>query len=134
MHTLEPELAESGYPAAFATTLARFRRRALLVILTELAPGAVEETLLPALPLLTREHAVVVAAVRDPAIVELRDRVPTGVEDAYAAAAASDVLAARTRVAARLHAAGARVEDAPPGELAARLCDTYLDVKATGGL
>ena len=133
MHTLEPELAESGSRAAFGTTLARFRRRALLVILTELAPGAVDETLLPALPLLTREHAVVIAAVRDPALSELRDRVPAGVADAYTAAAASDVLAERTRVAARLRAAGARVVDAPPGELAARLCDTYLDVKTRGG-
>ncbi len=133
MHTLEPELGEAGYRAAFAAALARFRRRALLVVLTELAPGAVEETLLPALPLLTREHAVVVAAVRDPALTELRDRVPAGVEDAYAAAAASDVLTARERIATRLRAAGARVVDAPPGELAARLCDTYLDVKVRGG-
>ncbi len=133
MHTLEPELGEAGYRAAFATTLARFRRRALLVILTELAPGAVDENLLPALPLLTREHAVVVAAVRDPALLELRDRAPEHVEDAYAAAAASEVLDGRERVATRLRAAGARVVDAPPGELAARLCDTYLDVKARGG-
>ena len=133
MHTLEPELGEAGYRAAFATTLARFRRRALLVILTELAPGAVDETLLPALPLLTREHAVVVAAVRDPALLELRDRPPGHVEDAYAAAAASEVLDARERVATRLRAAGVRVVDAAPGELAARLCDTYLDVKARGG-
>ena len=133
MHTLEPELGEAGYRAAFATTLARFRRRALLVILTELAPGAVEETLLPALPLLTREHAVVVASVRDPALTRLRDRAPAGVEDAYTAAAASDVLTERERIATRLRAAGVRVVDAPPGELAARLCDTYLDVKARGG-
>jgi uncharacterized protein (DUF58 family) len=133
MHTLEPELAEAGYRAAFRTTLARFRRRALLVVLTELAAGAVEETLLPALPLLTREHAVIIAAVRDPALTELRDRAPQGVEDAYAAAAATEVLAERRRVAARLQAAGARLVDAPPGALAAQVCDTYLDVKARGG-
>ncbi|MFO7777161.1 MAG: DUF58 domain-containing protein [Nitriliruptoraceae bacterium] len=133
MHALEPELAEAGYHAAFRTTLARFRRRALLVILTELAPGAVEETLLPALPLLTREHAVVIAAARDPALAELRDRAPDGVEDVYAAAAATQVLDERRRVARRLQAAGARVVDAPPEELAARVCDTYLDVKNRGG-
>ncbi len=132
MHALEPELAESGYRAAFRATLTRFRRRALLVVITELAPGAVEETLLPALPLLLREHAVLIAAVRDPALDGFGDQVPGGVEDAYAAAAAQAVIASRARLAAQLRAAGARVVDAPPGELAARLCDTYLDVKTRG--
>jgi len=132
MHALEPELAESGYGAAFRATLTRFRRRALLVVLTELAPGAVEETLLPALPLLLREHAVLIAAVRDPALEGFAEQVPGGVEDAYAAAAAQEVVASRERLVAQLRAAGARVVDAPPGELAARLCDTYLDVKTRG--
>jgi hypothetical protein len=50
MHALEPELAESGYHEAFTTALTRFRRRALLVLVTELAAEAVQETLVPALP------------------------------------------------------------------------------------
>jgi uncharacterized protein (DUF58 family) len=133
LHALEPELAEAGYTAAFRTVLARFRRRALLVVLTELTPGAAEETLLPALKLLTREHAVVVAAVRDPAMEEMTLRAPTGTDDAYAAAAAGEVLAARERLATRLRAAGARVVDAPPASLAAEVCDAYLDVKTHGG-
>ncbi|MFU8839857.1 MAG: DUF58 domain-containing protein [Nitriliruptoraceae bacterium] len=133
LHALEPELAEAGYLAAFRTVLARFRRRALLVVLTELTPGAAEETLLPALPLLTREHAVVVAAVRDPALETMTLRPPEHSDDAFAAAAAGEVLAARERLAARLRAAGARVVDAPPSSLAAEACDAYLDIKTRGG-
>ena len=134
MHALEPELAESGYRDAFRTTLARFRRRALLVVLTELAAEAVQETLLPALPLVTREHAVVVASVGDPVVHALRDRPPTSASEAYASAAAVSVLRERAVAAARLRAAGAHVLDAPPGELAPGLTDLYLDVKARGGL
>lgn len=134
MHRLEPELAESGYRDAFRATLARFRRRALLVIITELAAEAVQETLLPALPLVTREHAVVVASVQDPAVAGMHDRHPRSPSDAYAAAAAATVLQERERAAARLRAAGALVVDAPPDQLAARLADVYLDVKARGGL
>jgi uncharacterized protein (DUF58 family) len=134
MHALEPELAESGYHAAFRATLARFRRRALLVVVTELAAEAVQETLVPALPLVTREHAVVVASVRDPAVERLRDHPGGAPRDAYAAAAATTVLDERARAAARLRAVGAEVVDAAPGELAARLVDRYLDVKATGRL
>jgi uncharacterized protein (DUF58 family) len=134
MHALEPELAESAYADAFRTTLARFRRRALLVVVTELAAEAVQETLLPALPLVAREHAVIVASVRDPELARLRDRPVREVTGAYGAAAAGALLAERARAAALLRGAGARVVDAPPGELAAALADAYLDVKARGGL
>jgi uncharacterized protein (DUF58 family) len=134
MHALEPELAESAYREAFRTTLARFRRRALLVLVTELAAEAVQETLVPALPLVTREHAVVVASVRDPAVEALRDRPAASVRGAYGAAAAATVLDERERAAARLRGVGAEVVDAVPGELAAQVVDRYLEVKATGRL
>ncbi|HKQ01653.1 MAG TPA: DUF58 domain-containing protein, partial [Actinomycetes bacterium] len=68
MYQLEPLLVESDYRGAFAETLARFRRRAMLVVLTELAEQAVSETLLPALPLIARDHLVVVASVADPEV------------------------------------------------------------------
>ena len=43
-------------------------------------------------------------------------------------------LAERDRTVARLRGLGANVVDAPPGELAPRLADVYLRVKATGRL
>jgi uncharacterized protein (DUF58 family) len=134
MHALEPELAESGYREAFRATLATFRRRALVVLLTELSAEAVQQTLVPALPLLTRDHEVIVASVTDPAVLRLRDTVPQTPVDAYGAVAAVSVTSARERAAVRLRAAGAVVVDAPPSDLAARLCDLYLDVKARGAL
>lgn len=134
MHALDPELAESGYREAFATTLARFPRRALLVVLTELAAEAVQETLLPALPLVTRDHRVVVASVSDPAVTERRDLPDADPGRGYPAAAAATVLEGRERAAARLRQAGAAVLDAPPGELAGRLVDHYLEVKVAGAL
>ncbi|MCC5948382.1 MAG: DUF58 domain-containing protein [Nitriliruptoraceae bacterium] len=134
MHALEPELAESGYREAFRTTLARFRRRSLLVLLTELADEAMQESLLPALPTITREHAVVVASVRDPALTELRDRPPALASDVYVAAAAAQVHRDRQRAAARLRGLGAHVIDAPPSALPAQLMDLYLDVKSRGAL
>lgn len=132
MHDLEAQLAESGYREVFAQTLARFRRRALLVVLTELAAEAVQATLLPALPLVTREHAVVVVSVQDPTMESWRDAGGAGVGEAYRAAAAATLAGERERTAARLRAAGVRVVDAPAGEVAGRLVDAYLDVKAAG--
>ncbi len=56
MYELEPELSESDYRGAFTQTLARFRRRTMLVIFTDLVEQAVGESLLPALPLIVRNH------------------------------------------------------------------------------
>jgi uncharacterized protein (DUF58 family) len=131
---LEPVLAESDYAVAFAETLARFRRRAMLVVLTDLVEQAMLESLLPALPLLASRHRVVVAAVHDPAVVRWARAAPADPEQAYRAAAAVDALEERSRAAARLQGLGAMVVDAEPGALAGKLCDVYLDAKATGAL
>ena len=131
---LEPALAESDYRGAFAHALARFRRRSLIVLFTDLVEQAVGESLLPALPLLLRHHLVMVVAVRDPDVVRWAVASPDEPADAYRAAAASMALAERERAAGRLRAMGAVVLDEPPGHLAPRLADTYLDLKARGRL
>jgi uncharacterized protein (DUF58 family) len=134
MYELEPELAESDYRGAFTETLARFRRRALLVILTELVEQAVGEYLLPAMPLIVRSHVVVVASVQDPDVVRWAHDVPTDASGAYRKAAAVAALEERARTVARLRGLGATVVDEPPGKLAPALADAYLKVKATGRL
>lgn len=134
MYDLEPVLAESDYLGAFASTLARFRRRAMLVLFTDLAEQAVAETLLPALPLICRHHLVVVAAVQDPAVLRWALATPTDAAGAYRKAAAVSALDERRRTTARLRGLGATVVDAPPGRLAPLLADAYLKVKAVGRL
>jgi uncharacterized protein (DUF58 family) len=134
MYRLEPLLVESDYRGAFAETLTRFRRRAMLVVLTELAEQAVSETLLPALPLIARDHLVVVASVADPEVRGWASATPVEPGAAYRKAAAVAALADRRRTVARLRGLGAVVVDAPPGRLAPDLADAYLRVKATGRL
>ncbi len=134
MYELEPQLAESDYAGAFAETLGRFRRRAMLVILTDLVEQAVGDSLVPALPLIVRNHLVVVAGVQDPDVVRWAAASPTDASGAYRKTAAVRALDERRRTVARLRGLGATVIDAPPGKLAPLLADTYLAVKATGGL
>ena len=134
MYELEPELVESDYEAAFVEALARFRRRALLVVFTELSEQAVADTLLPALPLVARDHLVVLASVQDPTVVDLARSVPDDAAGTYAKAAAVASLEERRRLVGRLRGQGITVVDAPPGRLAPALADAYLKVKATGRL
>lgn len=134
MYQIEPELAESDYQGAFTQTLARFRRRALLVVLTELADQALVETLLPVLPMIARSHLVVIGAVTDPDLVDWARRTPSDASGAFRKAAAIAALAERRRLVAQLRGFGATVVDGPPGALAPALADAYLRVKATGRL
>jgi len=134
MYDLEPALAESDYRGAFTATLARFRRRALLVVLTELVEQAVGEFLAPALPLISAQHLVVIGAVQDPEVLGWARATPDGPSEAHRKAAAVAALAERERTVGRLRGLGATVVDAAPGRLAPELADAYLKVKATGRL
>lgn len=134
MYRLQPQLAESDYRGAFAETLTRFRRRALLILLTELASQAVGETLLPALPMIARTHLVLIAAVRDPQVEQWAREIPSDAGAAFRKAAAVQSLDRRARTVAQLRGLGAVVIDAPPGRLAPELADAYLTAKATARL
>lgn len=131
---LEPALAESNYQNVVTGVLARYRRRSFLVLLTELGPEAVEQFLLPTLPLLIRTHLVVVAAIRDPDLVHWTTNTPADEDGAFLRSAAIASLAARDAVAAKLRGMGAVVIDVQPSEFATALGDAYLDAKAAGRL
>jgi uncharacterized protein (DUF58 family) len=134
MYALEPQLVESDYRGAFSQALARFRRRSLIVLFTDLVEQAVGESLLPALPLLVRHHVVLIAAVRDPVVVRWATDAPEDADGAYRAAAAATELAHRDRTISQLRGMGAIVIDAPVGRLAPAVADAYLDLKARGSL
>ncbi len=134
MFDIEPELTESDYRSAFTEVLLRFSRRTMLIIHTELVEQTIGEFLLPALPLLTRSHVVVIASVQDPEVEQWATHTPTNAESAHRHAAAVASLAERKRAIVELRRTGATVIDAPPGKLAARLMDHYLDVKSKGKL
>src|SRR5439155_2923491 len=114
MYSLEPELVESDHRGAFLETLARFRRRALLVVLTELSGAALADTLLPALPLVVRDHLVLLASVRDPDVDAWAASAPAEGSGADGQAAAGSALDERRRTARRLSGLGATPVAAAP--------------------
>lgn len=133
MAPLEPALIESDAPAMVAAVQRRVRRRALVVLLTDLNASALDEGLLPVLPQLSAKHQVIVAAVTDPRV----DQLAAGRADAaqvYDAAAAERARNDRRSIASRLRHSGVEVVDARPEDLAPALADRYLSMKATGRL
>ena len=133
MAPLEPALVESDATAIVAAVQRRVRRRALVVLMTDLNASALDEGLMTVLPQLSARHQVLVAAVADPRV----DRLAEGRSDAaqvYDAAAAERSRNDRRGIASRLRRHGVDVVDAPPDELAPELADHYLAMKATGRL
>jgi uncharacterized protein (DUF58 family) len=133
MAPLKPALVESDATAMVSAIVGRTRRRALVVLMTDLNASALDEGLLPVLPQLSAKHRVIVAAVTDPRV----DQLAAGRSDAaavYDAAAAERSRNDRWTIASRLRHSGVDVIDAPPTELAPALADRYLAIKAAGRL
>ncbi|HVF04552.1 MAG TPA: DUF58 domain-containing protein [Frankiaceae bacterium] len=133
MAPLDPVLLEADHAGIVAAVLQRHRRRALVVLFTELNSAVVEEGLLPSLPALTQRHTVIVAAVADPRVQQMLHGRET-VTEVYGAAAAERATAERRRLVALLRRRGVEVVDAPPETFAPAVADAYLALKAAGRL
>ncbi|HEX9242397.1 MAG TPA: DUF58 domain-containing protein [Anaeromyxobacter sp.] len=134
LHLAEARVEESDYSAALDALEARQRRRALVVIFTDLADPDTSALLLARAAQLRRRHLVLVAAVADSEIADAARARPRDAEEALVRAAAEAILDEREQAAARLASAGVRVESVPARELAAAVVARYADVKARGEL
>lgn len=130
---LTPALVETDFELVTGEILRTERKRSLVVLFTELAPGALVEGLLPVLPMLTDRHTVLLAATHDDTLDRLTARHDV-LADVYAAAAAERALAERRRIADALRRSGVVVVDAAATEFAGTVTDVYLDLKASGRL
>ena len=130
---IEPALVEADWPGLVAQVRTRLSRRSLVVLLTTVDPAAVERGLLGVAAGLTDRHVVVLASVADPEVESLR-RGRGSAAEVFDAAAAERTVLERDAVAQRLRRLGVEVLDALPDDLAPRLADTYLALKAAGRL
>ena len=125
---VEPVAVESDYLGTFATVAER--KRAWVIVFTDLLEGTAARPLLEALPALVRRHAVAVASSIDPELEELLVASPRDRTDVYRTAVALDVGHARLRVVSELRRRGVDVIEAPPARLASACVRAYLRAKA----
>ena len=130
---IDPSLVEADWASAVAVIRQRLSQRALVVLLTALEPAAVTSGLLPVIAPLAHDHTVVLASVADPEVADLATH-RASASEVYDAAAAERTEIERASVLVRLRQRGVEVVDALPDDLAPRLADTYLALKAAGRL
>ena len=134
LHLAEARVEESDFGAAFDVLEARQRRRALVLLFTDLSDPDTSAALRARAALLARRHLVALLAVADSEIADAAAARPAGAEEAFARVAAERILADRDRAAAALAAAGVHVESAPARGLVAAVVRRYLEVKRRGEL
>jgi uncharacterized protein (DUF58 family) len=132
-YDIEPTLAVPDYHEAARDVMRHVRRRALVIILTNLRDED-DSTLLPALKLLRTRHLVVLASLREAIIGRALSARVDSFERAVTHAAAADYLAGRERSFRRLDAAGVVTLDVEPERLAISLVNRYLELKRAGRL
>jgi uncharacterized protein (DUF58 family) len=132
LHLAEVRVEESDYGAAFDALLARQRRRALVVVFTELSDPDTSAALRARAALAARRHRVEVLAIADSEIADAAAARPAHAEEAFARIAAERIQAERDLAAARLAASGVRVESAPARALVGAVVRRYLEVKRRG--
>ena len=132
---VQPSLAEPDYAAAFRALAQRQRKRALIVLITDVLEPRAARALLAHLTRGASRHLAVVVALRNEALLAA-SAVPAGggAEAVYESAAAAELLADRATALQRMRDAGVVVLDVAPDAMAAAVVSQYLELKARGAL
>jgi uncharacterized protein (DUF58 family) len=132
---LAPTMVEPDYASAFRALALRQRKRALLVMLTDVIDSRAARSLLAHLSRGAARHLAVVVALRNETVLAAA-AIPEGKRAGsfYAAAAAAELLAERAAALQRMRDAGVVVLDVAPDAMAAAVVSKYLELKARGAL
>lgn len=132
IHNLEPDDEDSDFELAFRSVLGR--KRAFVLIFTDLVDAAAARPLASALPILARKHALAVASVTDPDIADAIETRAGNQADLMRTAASIQLLDAKEKVAASLAHRGVDVIEAPLSSFSARCVAAYLRAKSNARL
>ena len=133
MYDVEPTLAVPDYHRAATEVMRQVRRRALVILLTNLRDED-DDGLLPALSLLRSRHLVVLASLREAILSRALTARVDSFDRAVTHAAAADYLALRERTFRRIGASGVMTLDVEPEKLPITLVNRYLELKSSGRL
>jgi uncharacterized protein (DUF58 family) len=132
---VQPSLAEPDYATAFRALAQRQRKRALIVLITDVLEPRAARALLAHLTRGASRHLAVVVALRNEALLAAAALPAVGNADAvYESAAAAELLGERATALQRMRDAGVVVLDVAPDAMAAAVVSQYLELKARGAL
>ncbi|RJS27131.1 DUF58 domain-containing protein [Corallococcus sp. H22C18031201] len=134
LYSVTPSLTYVDYLALFKELNVRLTRRSLLCVFTDFLDEEQSSTLVAPLHRLARRHVPLCLSVKDTALQKLLATPPPSAEEAFQHAVASELLADREVLKARVSQGGVQMLDVQPDELHLAAVNRYLDIKARGVL
>jgi uncharacterized protein (DUF58 family) len=132
LHAVEPEMIEPSYPRAFEFIAANCKRRALVVVLTDLVDEEGSRELLTSLKLLRPRHLPLVVTIGDRDLrAAVRDE-PASIPELFTQSVAEEILHQREAALRLVESQGGLALDVTAAALAPALLETYLRVKERG--
>ncbi|MEG8232213.1 DUF58 domain-containing protein [Pseudomonas orientalis] len=131
VYDLQSTRKTADYEAAASQLLARQKRRALVIVVTNLRDED-DEALVSAIKRIARHHRVLIASLREEVLDQLRQAPVQTLPEALAYSGAIDYLNRRNQLHDRLDAHGLPVLDSLPSALGAALVTRYLRWKKAG--
>lgn len=133
VYDLQPGLQTVDYYNAALAVSKRLRKRALIVIVSNLRDED-DDSLLPALALLRRRHLVLFANLKERALDDALTAPVVSLDSALVQLAAADYSQRRKSTFDRIKSTRALTLDVPPEALPTALVNRYLEAKAGGVL
>lgn len=129
---LEPQLVESSYSRAFQFISSNTKKRAFVVILTDVIDKDSSSRLLEALPLLRPRHLPLVATIGDRDLNASVSSPPKNEKELFLQSAAEELLVQRGAALLQVEALGGLALDVTTQTLATQLLESYIRVKVRG--
>jgi uncharacterized protein (DUF58 family) len=130
LYGVEAEAVEPDYQQALTYLAHKQRKRALVVIFTDISGGAGIEALIANVSVLARHSLPLVVTISDPDVVTAAQQPPTDSATTYQRAAAAQLLDERQLALDRLRRNGVLVLDTPANQLSIAVINRYLELKA----
>jgi len=127
--TVREDGAEADHLFAVSRLMRDQKRRSFVVWITDLAETAMTPEVIEAASALVSRHLVLFVVIGQPDLQHAAAQRPANVSQMYEVSAAQEVMHRRELLLARLRERGALAVEAPSGELAPWLVNSYLQVK-----
>jgi len=130
LYAVQPKLVEPDYALALQYLSLHARKRALIIVLTDVVDTHVSAELVVRLRALAPAHLPLCVTMRDASLAALAEQEPRDLDKAFQRALAVKTLAEREEALAQLRNGGVLVLDTRPEDLSVSLVNRYLQVKA----
>ena len=132
LHDVEPEMVEPSYARAFQFIAGNLKKRAMVVVLTDVVDEEGSQELISSLKLLRPRHLPIVATIGDRDLrLAVRQAPETG-KELFTQSVAEEILYNREAALRKIEILGGLALDVTTRTLAPSILETYLRVKERG--